>query len=639
MKPGYKQTEVGVIPEEWEARVLPEICWFQEGPGLRQWQFTTSGMKVINVTNLENGFLNLDRTDRHISLLEFVKMYKHFAIDAGDIVMASSGNSYSKTAIVREQDLPLVMNTSVIRFKPSKAVEYDFLWSFLNSWIFKDQIDLMITGGAQPNFGPYHLKRVFAPTPSLPEQRAIAGALSDVDDLIRALDRLIAKKRDIKQAAMQQFLTGKKRLPGFRKRLGYKQTSLGPVPEDWSLKPLKVVSTMNGRIGWQGLKQEEFTQKDDDPFLITGMNFKDGEIRWDEVYHIPEKRYEEAKPIQLRDGDILMTKDGTIGKMLYVENIPFPGKASLNSHLLVFRPINESYVPKFLFYQLSSKRFADYIDLNKSGTTFFGITQQAVGNYPTYLPRIEEQTAIANVLSNMDAEITALEQKRDKTRLLKQGMMQELLTGRVRLVSRASGDVRQERTTDTDKPHSWQFNEAVVISVLTKDFGSESYPLGRKRYTKLSYLLHRHAEQVAEDYMKKAAGPYNPKTKYGGPEKIALKNGYVREHQRGKYSGFVANEDNIDQAEAYFEKWYGNEPREWLGQFRYEKNDELELLTTVDMAMVELRGTGVDVYLESVKDVMHDHPEWKAKLKRPIFSDPNISRAIQTCGVLFEETE
>ena len=103
LKSGYKQTEVGMIPKEWEVRKLPEVSWFQEGPGLRQWQFTTSGMKVINVTNLEDGVLNLERTDRHISVSEFKRMYQHFAIDAADIVMASSGNSYSKTAVVRAQ--------------------------------------------------------------------------------------------------------------------------------------------------------------------------------------------------------------------------------------------------------------------------------------------------------------------------------------------------------------------------------------------------------------------------------------------------------------------------------------------------------------------------------------------------------
>ncbi len=197
---------------------------------------------------------------------------------------------------------------------------------------------------------------------------------------------------------------------------------------------LQEVSSLKGRIGWQGLKQSEFTANENEPFLITGMNFKDGAIRWNEVYHISEDRYEMAKDIQLRTGDVLMTKDGTIGKVLYIDEIPPPGKASLNSHLLLFRPIGGSYHPKYLYYQLSSKRFTDFIELSKSGTTFFGLSQAAVGKYPVVLSLIEEQTAIAAILSDMDAEIAALEAKLVKARQVKQGMMQELLTGRIRLV-------------------------------------------------------------------------------------------------------------------------------------------------------------------------------------------------------------
>jgi type I restriction enzyme S subunit len=129
-----------------------------------------------------------------------------------------------------------------------------------------------------------------------------------------------------------------------------------------------------------------------------------------------------------------MTKDGTIGKLLYVDYIPNPGRASLNSHLLVFRPIANQYNPKFLFYQLGSPTFAQHIELHKSGTTFFGLSQTATGKYPTILPTLAEQTAIAELLTEMDAELAALEQRLEKTRALKQAMMQELLTGKTRLI-------------------------------------------------------------------------------------------------------------------------------------------------------------------------------------------------------------
>ena len=274
-------------------------------------------------------------------------------------------------------------------------------------------------GSTRYNISKGALLGVSLALPPFPEQRAIAEALSDVDGLLAGLDRLIAKKRDLKQAAMQQLLTGQTRLPGFH--------------GEWVEKSLDQVSTLKGRIGWQGLKQTEFTWIADQPFLITGMNFKDGAIRWDEVYHISEDRYGIAKDIQLKVGDVLMTKDGTIGKILFVDHIPFPGKASLNSHLLLFRPIGRSYDPRFLYFQLNSKRFKDFIELNKSGTTFFGISQSAVAEYQVQLPPLAEQTAIAEVLSEMDGELALLEQRREKTRALKQAMMQELLTGRTRL--------------------------------------------------------------------------------------------------------------------------------------------------------------------------------------------------------------
>ncbi len=199
--------------EDWEENVLPTVCWFQEGPGLRNWQFTKKGMKVINVTNLVNGYLNLDRTDRHISMQEFEKMYKHFEIDDKDIVMASSGNSYSKVAVVRKQDLRLLMNTSVIRFKPLNGLDYNYLLIFLKSNLFKDQIDLLITGGAQPNFGPAHLKQIKISLPSTKqEQTHIAQILSDMDSEIETLQKKLTKYKELKQGLMQNLLTGKIRL-------------------------------------------------------------------------------------------------------------------------------------------------------------------------------------------------------------------------------------------------------------------------------------------------------------------------------------------------------------------------------------------------------------------------------------------
>ncbi len=235
---------------------------------------------------------------------------------------------------------------------------------------------------------------------------------------------------------------------------GYKQTEVGVIPEDWEIVIFSNVSFIKGRIGWQGLKQTEFNNNADDPFLITGMNFKDGEIRWDEVYHVSENRYQLAKEIQLKTGDVLMTKDGTIGKLLYVDLIPYPHKATLNSHLLLFRPLRNSFVPKYLYYHLASPSFLKHIELTKSGTTFFGISQASVREYNLILPPHPEQTAIANALSDMDALIAQTEKLIEKKKAIKLGVMQELLKPKEGWVRKKLGEVceiYQPQTISADK--------------------------------------------------------------------------------------------------------------------------------------------------------------------------------------------
>ncbi|MBW1654921.1 restriction endonuclease subunit S [Flavobacterium quisquiliarum] len=192
----------------------------------------------------------------------------------------------------------------------------------------------------------------------------------------------------------------------------FNSKSLNSIPKHWSFNKFKRVSYMKGRIGWQGLKQSEFLEDKTLPFLITGMNFKGGVIKWNEVYHITENRYEEAPEIQLKNGDVLMTKDGTIGKLLYIDELP--GKASLNSHLLVFRPLKNEYNTRFLYYQLQTEYFFEHVELTKTGTTFFGISQEACGQYLIILPSEKEQIQIANYLDHKTTQIDNLIAKKEQ---------------------------------------------------------------------------------------------------------------------------------------------------------------------------------------------------------------------------------
>ena len=165
---------------------LREVAFFQEGPGLRKWQWTTDGMKVINVTNLLGdgcGTVDTTNTDKYISLSEFEDRYKHFAVELNDIVVASSGNTYGKVGRITKENLPIMMNTSVIRFHSLDRTKLDdeYLYAFLRSPDFQGQVHQFVTGGAQPNFGPSHLNKMTIPVPDIHTQQRIGSFLSNYD--------------------------------------------------------------------------------------------------------------------------------------------------------------------------------------------------------------------------------------------------------------------------------------------------------------------------------------------------------------------------------------------------------------------------------------------------------------------------
>ena len=247
-----------------------------------------------------------------------------------------------------------------------------------------------------------------------------------------------------------------------------------------------------------------------------------------------------------------------------------------------------------------------------------------------YLPKSKsEQTRIATILSDMDAEISLLEQKLEKQKQIKQGMMQSLLTGKIRLLGNKEEQVKKPK-------HNEQINEAVVISFLVHKFGTKKYPLSRFRYTKYAYLLHRQSEREARGFDKYAAGPYNPANRYKGAEGIALKNKYITKVQNptSQNDAFVVNE-NIEGALNYFQEWYGTEIQQWIEQFRFYKNEYLEVLTTIDKAICELIRKKIIIDVPNIKSYIASIPQWKNKFEKPYFSDIEIQRAIDESNKLF----
>jgi restriction endonuclease S subunit len=491
---------------------------------------------------------------------------------------------------------------------------------FLYYWLQsnKPEFERIAIGNTIKTIGLPYFRQLEILKPPVGEQQAIAEALSDTDALIESLSLLLAKKRQIKQGAMQELLTGKKRLPGFVDSWGsetigsFTDCTTGGTPST------NIETYWGGDIPWMSSGELHLKHVKDVEGRITDEGLRNSSTKW-----IPA-------------GCVLigLAGQGKTRGTVAMNHVPL----CTNQSIAAIFPV-DSYDSLFLYFSLES-RYEELRELSAGDGGRGGLNLSLIRNLAVPMPCLIEQREIARVLADIDSDVTSVEEKLAKARDIKQGMMQALLTGRIRLVQPASSAIplltkpAPIRPSSAQATHNWQINEAVVIGVLAQRFGSDKMPLGRKRRAKLTYLLHRHAEGRADGYLKKAAGPYDPNTKYKGPEQIALKNGYVRALGNGTYEGFIAG-DKVEQAQRYFEQWYGAAALEWLERFHYRKTDDLELLATVDMAMVDLAANGEPADVASVKRIIAAHPEWLPKLSRELFSDECIAATIAECQTLF----
>lgn len=410
---GYKQTEVGIIPDEWEVKTLGEKTT-KIGSGITptggEKVYKSEGRPFLRSQNV--GWGNLLLEDIAFIDDEIHNTFKATEIMKDDVFLNITGASIGRSAIADERVEKGNVNQHVCIIRTTEnELDPKFLNYFLLSKNGQRQIDSYQAGGNRQGLNFGQIKSFQIPLPPLTEQQAIASALSDVYALITALEQVITKKRNIKQGAMQELLKPK---------------------DGWEVKKLGEVATLKARIGWQGLTTAEY-RKSGDYFLITGTEFKNGFIDWENCFYVEDERYKQDKNIQIKEHDVLVTKDGTIGKVALIKSVPKP--ATLNSGVFVIRPIKNSFVPEFFYYLLLSEIFLRFLSQLSAGSTINHLYQKDFVSFQFLTPKtIEEQKRIAKILSDMDAEIENLEQKRDKYTMLKQGMMQELLNGKTRLI-------------------------------------------------------------------------------------------------------------------------------------------------------------------------------------------------------------
>lgn len=254
------------------------------------------------------------------------------------------------------------------------------------------------------------------PLPTIEEQQRIIKAISAFDTHIDNLTELIEKKKAIREGALEDLISGKKRLGGF--------------DGEWKTVDFESVIIPKARIGWQGLKSKEYLRKGF-CYLIGGTDFCNGTVSLENIWYVSEERYEMDTNIQVEENDVLVTKDGTIGKIALVPHLDKP--AALNSGVFVFRTQN-GLSRQFLYRVLISSVFKEFIDTLAAGSTIKHLYQKDLKNFKFPIPLDEaEQEAIATTLTTMDDEIHSLEEERDKMIKIREGAMDDLLTGKVRL--------------------------------------------------------------------------------------------------------------------------------------------------------------------------------------------------------------
>ena len=624
----FQNTEVGSIPTDWEIKKLETLFNITSSKRVFQNEWRSSGIPFYRARELavlsETGqvdnelFISRDMYEKYAS--------QYGAIKQDDILITGVG-TLGKVYVVKSGDVFYFKDGNIIWLQTKNKVDSYFVRQLYFTPALIAQVFGSSAGTTVGTYTISNAKATLIPLPPPPEQRAIATALSDTDSLIAALEKLITKKRATKQGAMQELLTGKRRLPGFS--------------GEWINFNLAANSTLKARIGWQGLTTAEYLTEGY-AYLITGTDFAYGKIVWSGCHFVEKVRYDQDINIQVSNGDVLITKDGTIGKVAIVNGLT--QKATLNSGVFVVRPKNNAYSSVYIYYVLSSKIFTDFLAKLAAGSTINHLYQKDFINFEFFIPPTErEQTEIASILSDMDAELDTLEAKLEKLKNIKKGMMSELLTGRIRLVKQKADAAPMAKTTDLSeqksKGHNQQFDDAVMIAGIVNALYSDKYPLGRKRVQKCLYLLRRYQDEGTTAFKKKAAGPYADEVRYKGGEPIARSAHYITVTAvKGRQGTTFARGSDIDKALGYIENWGKQGDINWVAdKLKFKKTDELELLATVDMAICDLEEAGMSISVASIKQLIASNEEWKAKLHKQTFSDAHIASAIRALQALLRK--
>jgi len=420
------KAEAGTPPEGWQTRTLGSLLSLQNGVNAAKAAYGT-GTPFINVLEvITKPRLSVASIPGRVAVAPHV--VDVFAVRAGDVLFNRTSETQEEVGLasVYTGTETVLFGGFVIRGRPrTELLDPGFASYSLRSPTIRRQIVARGQGAVRANIGQRELSRVQVVLPTRAEQVVIAKALSDADALIESLEQLLAKKRHLRQGAMQELLTGKKRLPGFAVSKGAWQTEMGRIPEDWGM------STVGTEFSIQLGKMLDAEKNVGMPRPFLGNRA----VQWGKIdlTDIGEVRLtpSDIQRFRLRHGDLLVCEGGEVGRAaMWRESIE---ECYYQKALHRLRP-SRSYNVEFMLHLLHRLAATGFLTNFVTQTSIAHLPKDKFETVPIPLPSRAEQDAITGVLSDMDAETAALEAKLTKARQIKEGMMQELLTGRIRLV-------------------------------------------------------------------------------------------------------------------------------------------------------------------------------------------------------------
>ena len=405
--------------DDWEQRKLSELTSMHARIGwqnLRTSEFLDSGnYMLITGTDFNDGAINFSTC--HYVERERYEQDRNIQIHNGSILITKDG-TLGKVAYVQGLSMPATLNAGVfnVQIKDANNVDEKYLFQYLKAPFLMDYVDKKATGGTIKHLNQSILVDFPVILPQRSEQTLIGAFFQQLDNLITLHQRKLEKLKLVKKSMLEKmFPKNGSSVPEIR---------FNGFTDDWEQRKLSELTSMHARIGWQNLRTSEFLDSGN-YMLITGTDFNDGAINFSTCHYVERERYEQDRNIQIHNGSILITKDGTLGKVAYVQGLSMP--ATLNAGVFNVQIKDANNVDeKYLFQYLKAPFLMDYVDKKATGGTIKHLNQSILVDFPVILPQRSEQTLIGAFFQQLDNLITLHQRKVEKLQIMKKSMLEKM---------------------------------------------------------------------------------------------------------------------------------------------------------------------------------------------------------------------